>query len=469
MALNLNQLDRRRFLRGTGVALALPWLVSGSSLSAEIRRDQKKNPKRFACIYFPDGVPMPLKEDPAFEDWSWFPHGSGTDFKFTKSTDVFEPLRQDLTILSGFSHPEARKVHGHRNADQFLTAARIRRDGVYRNSISLDQVYAEHIGDQTRFSSLVTSTDGGTGAPRCAQTLSFNRNGRAIPAEQSPKRLFDMLFVKTDANAARRLAISKSALDDVLADARDLRRNLSIDDKHRFEEYLESVREAELRVHKAKQWVDRPLPSVDREKMEADITPDEPRLYVQSMLDMIYLAFRTDSTRVATYQIGRENGAGVSDRLARAVGYNLAHALTHDVTKPGGWKRLGIYCRFLNEEFVRFVTRLKETPEPFGTGTMLDNSLLLFGSASSAFHLSRNYPLVLAGGYNMGFKHGRYFDYAGANPVSGAWRGGPEPYQKEINHDDQPLTRVFVTMLQQLGVETDSFAGATGDFSELLS
>ena len=99
---------------------------------------------------------------------------------------------------------------------------------------------------------------------------------------------------------------------------------------------------------------------------------------------------------------------------------------------------------------------------------MLDNSLLLFGSASSAFHLSRNYPLVLAGGHKMGFKHGRYLNYAGANPMGGAWRGGPEPYPKEITHDDQPLTRVFVTMLQQLGMETDSFAGATGNFPELL-
>ena len=471
MAFNLNQLDRRRFLRGSGIALSLPLLASsGLPLLAASREEQKNsNPKRLACIYFPDGVPMPLQEDPAWQDWSWFPHGGGADFKFTKCTDVFEPLREDLTILSGFSHPEARKVHGHRNADQFLTAAKIRRDGAYQNSVSLDQVYAEHIGDQTRFSSLVMSTDGGIGAPRSAQTLSFNGSGRAIPAEQSPKRLFDMLFVKNNADAARRLAISESALDDMLADARDLRKTLAYEDKHRLEEYLDSVREAELRVQKAKEWVNRPLPSVDRDKMEADITPETPREYVRSMLDMIYLAFKTDSTRVATYQIGRENGAGVSDRLARAVGFSLAHKLTHDTTKPGGWKNLGIYCRFLNEEFARFTTRLKETPEPFGTGTMLDNSLLLFGSASSAFHLSRNYPIVLAGGRNMGFKHGRYFNYAGAKPMGGAWRGGIEPYQREINHDDEPLTRVFVTMLQQLGVETESFAGATGSFSELLS
>lgn len=466
--MNLNQLDRRRFLRGSGSALALPLLSSSFPLAAA-DYDQPTNPKRLACIYFPDGVPMPLREDPAYQDWSWFPHGGGTEFTYTKCTDVFAPLRADLTVLSGFSHPEARKVHGHRNADQFLTAAKIRREGPYQNSISLDQVYAEHVGDQTRFSSLVMSTDGGIGTPRAAQTLSFNRNGRAIPAEQSPKRIFDMLFVKSDADAARRLAMNESALDEMLEDANDLRRILSSDDQHRFDEYVESVREAEVRVQKAQEWVNMPLPTADDFEFEQDVLPKKPRLYVQTMLDMIYLAFKTDSTRVATYQIGRENGAGVSDRLARAVGFNLAHQLTHDTKNPGGWERLGKYCRFLNEEFVRFATRLKEAPEPAGTGSMLDNSLLLFGSASSAFHLSRNYPLVLAGGHNMGFKHGRYLNYAGADPIGGAWTGGPEPYTKEIKQEDQPLTRVFVTMLQQLGMQTNEFAGATGNFPELLS
>lgn len=99
---------------------------------------------------------------------------------------------------------------------------------------------------------------------------------------------------------------------------------------------------------------------------------------------------------------------------------------------------------------------------------MPDNLLLLFGSASSGFHTSRNYPLVLAGGRNMSFKHGRYVNYA-ADPVRGAWSGGPEPYTKEIKQDDQPLTRVFVAMLQQLGMNTDTFAGSAGDFPELLS
>ena len=107
---------------------------------------------------------MPLPEDPAFQDWAWFPHGAGDDFKFTKCMEPLEALRNELTVLSGFSHPKSRSVHGHNNADQFLTAALTGGgDREYQNSISLDQVYANHIGDETRFSSLVMSTDGGTG------------------------------------------------------------------------------------------------------------------------------------------------------------------------------------------------------------------------------------------------------------------------------------------------------------------
>ena len=462
MSLNLNSLDRRRFLRGAGVALALPLFESIMTSSARAD-DGSANPKRLACFYFPDGVPMPLPEDPAHEDWSWFPYGTGKDFTFTKCLDPLEPLRNDLTFLSGFSHPAARNVHGHNNADQFLTAAATGGgDSEYKNTISLDQEYVKHVGGQTRFASLVMSTDGGTGTARGAHTLSFNQNGRAIPAEHRPKRIFDMLFVKSNEDAARRLALSKNALDDLLADAWRLRKTLSSQDQKSLDEYLESVREAEVKVEKAKRWIHTPLPKVDADHLNLDLTPDDPRLYLQTMFELIYLAFKTDSTRVATYQIGRENGVGKSDHLARAVGFNLAHQLSHETKKPSGWKNFGIYCRFLNEEYGCFVMKLRQTPEPAGEGTMLDNTLLLFGSASSAFHLSRNYPLILAGGKNMGFKHGQYLNHAGSNPQGGAWDGGQEPWQKKVTHEDIPLSNLYATMLQRLGVETESFADSTG-------
>ncbi|QDU99007.1 DUF1552 domain-containing protein [Lignipirellula cremea] len=454
----LASVDRRHFLRGAGVALALPLLESFARAASE----QPAAPRRFACFYMPDGVPMPLAEDPAHRDWSWFPHGSGKDFTFSKCLDPLEPLRSDLTVLSGFSHPSARSIHGHSNADQFLTGAATGPAGDYRNSISLDQEFAAHVGDQTRFSSLVMSTDGGAGTPRGAHTLSFNRSGRAIPAEHRPKRIFDMLFVKSDDQAARRLARSESSLDALREDARSLRKTLSANDQKTLDEYLESVRDTEIKVAKAKRWINIPLPQVDVDHLQLDITPEDPRVYLQTMFELIYLAFKTDSTRVATYQIGRENGIGVSDYLARAVGFNLTHQLSHNTKNPGGWKNFGLYCRFLSEEFGRFASRLKATPEPGGNGPMLDNTLLLFGSASSAFHLSRNYPLILAGGKNMGFQHGQYLNHSGDNPAGGAWNGGREPWQQEITREDIPLANLYVTMLQRLGVATDQFADSTG-------
>ena len=145
--------------------------------------------------------------------------------------------------------------------------------------------------------------------------------------------------------------------------------------------------------------------------LNLELTTDEPREYLCTMFELIYLAFRMDSTRVATYQIGRENGVGRSDHLARAVGFNLAHQLSHETKETGGWERFAIYCGFLNEEYGRFLQQLRETPEPNGEGAMLDNTLTFFGSASSAFHLSRNYPLILAGGKNLGFKHGQHINH----------------------------------------------------------
>lgn len=460
----LNSLDRRRFLRGAGLALALPLFETFQPTLAR-GAEVPVNPRRLGCFYFPDGVPMPLPKDPAYKEWLWFPHGSGTEFTFTNCMTPLEPLRNDLTVLSGFSHPAGRVVHGHNNADQFLTgAATGGGDMDYHNTISLDQEYVKHVGDATRFSSLVMSTDGGTGTARGTHTLSFDPNGRPIPAEHRPKRIFDMLFVKSDQDAAKRLAFSQSALDDLLADARRLRKTLSKHDQESLDEYLSSVREAERKVEKAKIWLNTRLPKVDADHLNLEIGTEEPRQYLQIMFELIYLAFKTDSTRVATYQIGRENGVGRSDHLARAVGFNLSHQLSHDTKKPDGWKNFGIYCQFLNEEYGRFLMNLNDTPEPAGEGSMLDNTLLLFGSASSAFHLSRNYPLILAGGKNMGLKHGRYINRAGASPQGGAWDGGTEPWQKDATNEDVPLSNLFVTILKRLGVQAESFSDSTDMF-----
>ena len=448
---SLSSLDRRRFLRGVGgFALALPTFETFAKASVAPR-------KRFASFYMPDGVPMPREDDPAFQDWSWFPHGEGKDFQFTKCLEPLEPLRNDVTVFGGMSHPAVREVHGHSNADQFLTGANTGASGDYQNSISLDQVYAEHVGQHTRFSSLVLSTDGGTGSPRGAQTLSFNRNGRPIPAEHRPKRIFDQLFVKSDADAARRLATSRSALDDLMADAQDLKRRLSHADQETLEEYIQSVRDTEVKVEKARKWLTTPLPVVNVDHLQLDLGPEDPRNYLQTMFELIYLAFKTDSTRVVTYQLGRENGVGASDYLARAVGFNLTHQLSHQTKKVGGWKNFGIYCRFLAEEYGRFAQKLKDTPEPAGAGNMLDNTLLLYGSASSSFHLSRNYPLILTGGKNLGISHGHYRKF-GEMPSRLLGVSTDAGWRSEMDYEEEPLSNLYVTLLQKLGVEAESFA-----------
>ena len=456
---------RRAFLRGTGVALALPWFET----FARGGPSSDETPRRFLSVYHPDGVGLPLKSDPAWKDWCWFPRGGERDFELTKVLDVLQPLRDDITIYSGLSHPAARQVHGHSNADQYLTGAPIGGSGPYHNSISVDQAYAEVAGEFTRHSSLVMSTNGGVGGPRGAQTQSFNREGRPIPAMNKPKEIFDTLFVTSGKDAAARLARSKSALDLLIDHTRSLSRELSRKDQETLEQYLDAVRDTESKLAKAQQWIDTPVPKVDTRNLHLNAEPKEARLYFQTMYELIYLAFLSDSTRVATFQLGRENGEGPHDLLSLAVGLGAAHGLTHEVKKPNGWKNLGTYNRYQAEEFGRFVRKLKDTKEPTGKGSMLDNTFAMHGSASSSFHLSRNYPIISAGGKNLGFTNGRYLKFGKGNEDNQAGAGidTDAGWQGKVAAEELPLAKLFVTVLQRLGVKTDSFAGQSGTLSRV--
>jgi hypothetical protein len=459
-------LHRRNFLRGAGVALALPWL---ESLAQANSLPKVATPKRFLSVYHPDGVGLPLKSDPAWKDWSWFPRGGEKDFELTKVLDVLEPLRSEITIYSGLSHPAARKVHGHSNADQYLTGADIGGEGPYKNSVSVDQVIAEHVGEYTRYTSLVMSTNGGIGGPRGAQTQSYSKQGRPIPAMNKPKLIFQTLFETSGKDAHARLARSKSALDLLIVNAKSLARSLSKHDQQSLQQYLDAVRDTEVKLAKAQQWIDTPVPTVDTSKLHLEATPEEARLYFQTMYELIYLAFLSDSTRVATFQLGRENGEGPHDLLSKAVGLNGAHGLTHAVKEPHGWQNLGTYNRYQAEEFGRFVQRLKDTPEPSGHGNMLDNTFAMHGSASSSFHLSRNYPIISAGGKNLGFTNGRYLKFGKGNEDNQAGAGivTDAGWQGEVQVEEEPLALLFITLLQRFGVETDSFAGTTGTLNRV--
>ena len=460
-----HRIPRRSFLWGSGMALALPWL---ETLASESTSDNE-TPRRFVSIYHPDGVGLPLKEDPAWKDWSWFPRGGEHDFQLTKVLDVLEPLRQEITIYSGLSHPAARRVHGHSNADQYLTGADIGGHGPYKNSVSLDQVIAEDTGNLTRHASLVMSTNGGIGGPRGSQTQSYNQEGRPIPAMNKPKQIFDTLFVTSGKDAQEKLARSRSALDYLIQNTKTLNRKLSTADRRQLQQYMDAVRDTEVKLERAQKWVNTPIPEVDTQYLVLDAGPEEARLYFQTMYELIYLSFLSDSTRVATFQLGRENGEGPHDLLSKAVDLGKAHALTHDVKKPNGWKNLGTYNRYQASEFGRFVKRLRDTPEPNGNGNMLDNTFAMHGSASSSFHLSRNYPIISAGGKNLGFRNGRYLKFGTGNEDNQAGAGitSDAGWQAQVKVEEEPLAALFVTILQRMGVSTNTFAGHTGGLARV--
>jgi hypothetical protein len=459
MNTNRPLVNRRNFLRCAGIGLALPWMETFADT-----KEPAAKMARFVSIYHPDGVGLPRQEDPAWQDWSWFPQGGETDFRLTKVLDVLEPLRNEITIYSGLSHPAVRKVIGHANADQYLTGADTGSEGPYKNSISLDQVIAAHVARHTRHSSLVLSTNAGTGAPRATHTSSFNQQGRPIPSINRPKEIFDLLFVTQGRETRDILARSRSALDLLTDNVHTLNRKLSSHDRDTLQQYLDSVRDTEVKLLKAEQWIDQALPKVDADHLNLEVTVRDSRAYIQTIYELIFLAFLSDSTRVATYMMGRENTGGPQDLLARAVGLNNAHSLTHDVKEPNGWRNLGTYNRFQAEEFGRFLQKLKDTREPNGNGTLLDNTFAMHGSASSSFHLSRNYPILSAGGTNLGFRNGRYLKFGKGNEDNQANAGIADDsgWQSDPANQELPLAHLFVTLLNRMGIETNEFAGYKG-------
>ena len=466
--MNISTLDRRKFLRGSGIALALPWLESFFSVAQAAKQTAKR--KRLACFYLPDGVPMPLEEDPSFKDWSWFPHGKGRDFTFTKCMETLHPLRDHLTVFSGLSHPAVRKVHGHRNADQFLTGA---------DTGAMDDPY------QTAFRSIRCLPPRSANTPgmtlwSCRPTAAPVPRAEPTPCLTMPKA--DPFLPNTSPSASSTCSSSRAARMPSVAlpsakvlsttswrNANSLNRSLSKHDQETLADYLQSVRDTERKVEKAKRWLNIPMPDVESDLLKLDVTAEDPRNFLRTMYELIYLAFKTDTTRTATYQLGRENGVGVSDYLSRAVGYRAAHTLSHDTKQPDGYKNFGIYCRFINEELGRFASRLKDTPEPGGGGNMLDNTAILFGSASSAFHLSRNYPMMLMGAKNMGFKHGQYLKYGQGNDKHQATSGisSDSGWRGEMEYTELPLSNLYLTILNKLGVETEGFGGSTETLSEV--
>ncbi|MEM7013617.1 MAG: DUF1552 domain-containing protein, partial [Verrucomicrobiota bacterium] len=286
----------------------------------------------------------------------------------------------------------------------YLTGADIS-GNAYRQSISVDQVAANAIGHETRYQSLVMSTTGGVNRPYRSTTLSYDRDGRPIPAMNSPREIFRRLFGQPSGDERQQLQNQSSVLDAILGEAKSLNHKLGKRDQQKMDEYLTSVREVEQRVDRAQEWLDVPKPKVEEDSLNLEVDPATPKEYLRTMFDLVALALQTDSTRVATFQLAGENGLGGEGSYPLAVGISKsAHAVSHARTDYEQWST---YQAFFAEQYAYFLEKMNSI-EDAGGANLLDQTMTMYGSATSQTHVSRNYPLVFAGGGNLGFELGHY-------------------------------------------------------------
>lgn len=437
MARTQAQIDRRTFLRGAGVACALPWL---QAMAPQPRADR---PRRLCCVYFPNGAAMPGADDAKDGQWNWFPRGQGRDYEFTQVLQPLAPFREHLSLLGGLSHPMSRELLGHMAGDTWLTAGDMRGD-TYKNRVSVDQVAAQHLKQATRYPSLVLSTDGGVGYKSRVSTLSFDFTGKPMPAEHQPRQIFERYFGAAGAGnqAARRRSIAqgKKVVDLVLEDSKRLHERLGRHDQDKLDDYLASLNSVEEQIRRNEAWLDVPMPSFDASKLQLDVQAKvDPAAYLRSMFDLMVLALQTDLTRAITFMTGREDGMGFADNFPNlALGIKRGHhTISHD-THEGHWEEWGRYDRWHAEQFAYFVQRLATTNDEHGP--LLDSTLTLYGSCCSTTHNARDLPLLLAGGSGLGVKHGEYRRYG----------------------EDVPMSNLLLGMLHAVGMQSEAFGDSTG-------
>lgn len=404
----VNPLDRRTFLRGAGVAMALPFLEAMSPAFADdVSGDAV--PRRMVAIQTNMGIL------PQF----FFPEQAGQDYTPSPYLQRLASHRQNMTVFSGVSLPGV--TGGHAAERCFLTGTPHPERGGFRNWVSLDQYAAEQIGNQTRYPSLVLAVTSEN------PTLSFTRSGAPIPAEKSPRKLFEKLFVQgkpdeVEANVEA-LRQGRSTLDFVGEQSRRLNRALSPADQQRLDQYFTSVRELERRLEGAQQWEYRPKPKVEANPPD-DV--DDIRRFVEKsrlMFDMIKLSLETDSSRIVSLFIDT----------------TVIHNITHHGNRPEVLDELRGHEEGQFDALSNFLTTLGETQEE--GQSLLDRTMVLYGTCmgSANSHSNANLPALIAGG---GFKHGQHLAFDTQN--------------------NYPLSNLYLTMLQRLGIETDEFSTATG-------
>ena len=436
------KLDRRAVLKGlAGVTLSLPLLEAMGKEVAE------KTPRRFCAMYTANGMSLP-KSAHGMDEWRWFPTTEGKSFEFGKSTEPLKPFRDHVSFLGGLYHPNGTKADPHLCSDMWLTGAPLHnpKPGMF-NSVALDQVIAAHTKQYCRQPSLVLSIDAGVGFLSRTGTISYNLEGKPIPAENNPRRVFDRLFRGDRASlAAQREQLQRriKLVDAVLESSRSLNKQLGQSDREKMDQYLTSLDEIEARLTASEKWIDIPLKTQDYSHLNLDATSEgEPREYYRNMFDLIALAFDADITRSVAFMLNREDGMGVSDTFPLKLGLTRTHhSLSHAEDKPGQLE-FAKYDLFLSEQLAYFMTQLQRFKDV--EGSVLDNTILLYGSGASTTHNPTNLPTLVAGGGNMGLKHGVH------------WR-----------KPNTPMSNLYLSILRSMKIEEPSFGDSTGALSDSI-
>jgi len=421
-------LSRRQFLRGTGIALSLPFLES--MLPSFVRAAQPSSallpgakPRRMLGICNNLGLLPDL----------FFPTGSGKDYQASPYLELLKEYRNDFSVFSGVSHPN---VDGGHPADIcFLTAAPHPGSSSFRNTISLDQHIAERIGTLTRFPSLTLGVNTRT------RSLSWTGTGVAIPPEEKAAEVFRQLFLQGTpeqvAAQIRKLDTGRSILDTISAQARQLQRQVTARDRDRLDQYFTSVRDLESRLQASRGWEHKPKPVVNEPE---PIDPASPAAYMEKvkvMYDLARLAFETDSTRAITLMLDGVSTPVLEIPDARITdGYhNLSHHGRSE-DKRSQLKTIDELHMKLLGELIADLKAVKEDED-----TLLDRTMVLYGSnfGDANQHTCFNMPTILAGG---GFRHGQHHAFS--------------------TTQNYPLPNLFVSMLQRMGIEEDRFASGNG-------
>lgn len=438
----LAKLNRRTLLKGlAGVTLSLPLLEAMGKEAAQ------NTPRRFCAMYTANGMSLP-NPNHKIDEWSWFPKAEGKDFEFGKSTEPLKPFRQQLSFLGGLYHPNGPKADPHLCSDMWLTGAPLHnpKPGAF-NSVALDQVVALHTKQHCRQPSLVLSIDAGVGFLSRTGTISYNQEGKPIPAENNPRRVFDRLFRGDRASLTQQREDLKRRIrlvDAVLESAKSLKSQLGQSDREKMDQYLTSLDEIEQRLTASEKWIDVPLKKQDYSHLDLSVTSEgEPRDYYRNMFDLIALAFDADITRSVAFMLNREDGMGVSDTFPIKLGLGRTHHNLSHAEDKEGQLAFAKYDLFLSEQIAYFLMRLKEFQDP--TGSVLDNTIVLFGSGASTAHNPTNLPTLLAGGANMGLRHGVH------------WRKA-----------NTPLSNLYLSILRSMKIEQESFSDSTGVLRESI-